>query len=115
MVVRCVMFSFIFCVKQKTEYEMRISDWSSDVCSSDLFSFASPAPPRVIAAACRNLMQPLFHGDARQDSGKLERCRIVHTGEHWNGQARHLALGGAVLPDPQPGQADRKSTRNSSH
>src|SRR3546814_9320433 len=28
------MFSFFF--KQKTAYEMRISDWSSDVCSSDL-------------------------------------------------------------------------------
>src|SRR3546814_2444397 len=27
---------FIFFVKQKTAYEMRISDWSSDVCSSDL-------------------------------------------------------------------------------
>src|SRR3546814_2982117 len=27
---------FIFFFKQKTEYEMRISDWSSDVCSSDL-------------------------------------------------------------------------------
>src|SRR3546814_18385299 len=26
----------IFFVKQKTAYEMRISDWSSDVCSSDL-------------------------------------------------------------------------------
>src|SRR3546814_14928248 len=26
-----------FFVKQKTAYEMRISDWSSDVCSSDLF------------------------------------------------------------------------------
>src|SRR3546814_1100846 len=26
----------IFFFKQKTEYEMRISDWSSDVCSSDL-------------------------------------------------------------------------------
>src|SRR3546814_12008444 len=26
----------ILCVKQKTAYEMRISDWSSDVCSSDL-------------------------------------------------------------------------------
>src|SRR3546814_2029876 len=25
------------CFKQKTAYEMRISDWSSDVCSSDLF------------------------------------------------------------------------------
>src|SRR3546814_8692726 len=27
-----------FCFKQKTAYEMRISDWSSDVCSSDLTS-----------------------------------------------------------------------------
>src|SRR3546814_6550356 len=26
----------LFSVKQKTAYEMRISDWSSDVCSSDL-------------------------------------------------------------------------------
>src|SRR3546814_10818332 len=26
----------LFVVKQKTAYEMRISDWSSDVCSSDL-------------------------------------------------------------------------------
>src|SRR3546814_6866620 len=30
--VFCVVFFF----KQKTAYEMRISDWSSDVCSSDL-------------------------------------------------------------------------------
>src|SRR3546814_8100532 len=30
------MFDFIFFFKQKTAYEMRISDWSSDVCSSDL-------------------------------------------------------------------------------
>src|SRR3546814_8644830 len=29
-------FSFVFFFKQKTAYEMRISDWSSDVCSSDL-------------------------------------------------------------------------------
>src|SRR3546814_3455984 len=27
---------FLFFIKQKTAYEMRISDWSSDVCSSDL-------------------------------------------------------------------------------
>src|SRR3546814_2867594 len=27
---------FFFFFKQKTAYEMRISDWSSDVCSSDL-------------------------------------------------------------------------------
>src|SRR3546814_5099486 len=30
------MFSYLFFFKQKTAYEMRISDWSSDVCSSDL-------------------------------------------------------------------------------
>src|SRR3546814_16494432 len=34
MCVVCVLYFFFF--KQKTAYEMRISDWSSDVCSSDL-------------------------------------------------------------------------------
>src|SRR3546814_9582573 len=33
---RCVVICFFFFFKQKTAYEMRISDWSSDVCSSDL-------------------------------------------------------------------------------
>src|SRR3546814_14256930 len=32
----CSVFSYFFFFKQKTAYEMRISDWSSDVCSSDL-------------------------------------------------------------------------------
>src|SRR3546814_2478910 len=32
----CVLFFLFFVFKQKTAYEMRISDWSSDVCSSDL-------------------------------------------------------------------------------
>src|SRR3546814_14177832 len=31
-----IMVLFVFFFKQKTAYEMRISDWSSDVCSSDL-------------------------------------------------------------------------------
>src|SRR3546814_3336558 len=31
-------FLFFFFFKQKTAYEMRISDWSSDVCSSDLIA-----------------------------------------------------------------------------
>src|SRR3546814_17424316 len=30
----------VFCFKQKPAYEMRISDWSSDVCSSDLDALA---------------------------------------------------------------------------
>src|SRR3546814_8139356 len=33
---RLVFVTFFFFFKQKTAYEMRISDWSSDVCSSDL-------------------------------------------------------------------------------
>src|SRR3546814_2550492 len=35
--VDIVMLEFFFFFKQKTAYERRISDWSSDVCSSDLF------------------------------------------------------------------------------
>src|SRR3546814_3411382 len=37
---------FFFFFKQKTAYEMRISDWSSDVCSSDLGEVAADQPHR---------------------------------------------------------------------
>src|SRR3546814_4106753 len=37
---------FFFFFKQKTAYEMRISDWSSDVCSSDLRNPPETAAPR---------------------------------------------------------------------
>src|SRR3546814_2190909 len=39
----CLFFFF----KQKTAYEMRISDWSSDVCSSDLRSNVRPEPAPI--------------------------------------------------------------------
>src|SRR3546814_2874421 len=55
----CYGTSFFF-FKQKTAYEMRISDWSSDVCSSDLY--ASPAlrsgGRRVSAARCESRPGP---------------------------------------------------------
>src|SRR3546814_3095264 len=38
---------FFFFFKQKTAYEMRISDWSSDVCSSDLEGGAVADPPET--------------------------------------------------------------------
>src|SRR3546814_4942787 len=44
----CVCLFFFF--KQKTAYEMRISDWSSDVCSSDL----NPSDPLL-----HDLVEPL--------------------------------------------------------
>src|SRR3546814_10820133 len=50
------MIGSLLCFKQKTAYEMRISDWSSDVCSSDLigvaqqpFEFAARAAQAVLA------------------------------------------------------------------
>src|SRR3546814_9131895 len=36
----CYVHVYFFFFKQKTAYEMRISDWSSDVCSSDLLAYA---------------------------------------------------------------------------
>src|SRR3546814_5870167 len=43
------MYVLVFFFKQKTSYEMRISDWSSDVCSSDLLFSLLGAAAAVIA------------------------------------------------------------------
>src|SRR3546814_3880328 len=51
----CTLFFFFF-FKQKTAYEMRISDWSSDVCSSDL------------TAALQRASAPAFDVEARRGS-----------------------------------------------
>src|SRR3546814_8854028 len=46
----CVfVMSNCFFFKQKTAYEMRISDWSSDVCSSDLLVYSPPSSSHAIA------------------------------------------------------------------
>src|SRR3546814_9637798 len=42
-----IFYEFFFFFKQKTAYEMRISDWSSDVCSSDLAAAARVLRHRV--------------------------------------------------------------------
>src|SRR3546814_15972390 len=55
-VIFCFFYSFFF-FKHKTAYEMRISDWSSDVCSSDLmvrfrrFAVAPALSTSLVAAA----------------------------------------------------------------
>src|SRR3546814_1482072 len=58
----CYVFLFFvfFFFKQKTAYEMRISDWSSDVCSSDLHSeklHAAARPGEPLAAAAFDAME----------------------------------------------------------
>src|SRR3546814_6377572 len=54
------MWSVFFFFKQKTAYEMRISDWSSDVCSSDLPSETQHIVAHVLGlpahrVVCRSL------------------------------------------------------------
>src|SRR3546814_4678626 len=57
-----VLWSFVdvfFFFKQKTAYEMRISDWSSDVCSSDLLesrAIGADAILLIVAALDDGLM-----------------------------------------------------------
>src|SRR3546814_4685379 len=45
----CHLFVFFFFFKQKTAYEMRISDWSSDVCSSDLAGLVHCVEKRIVS------------------------------------------------------------------
>src|SRR3546814_14710495 len=50
----CVFYFIFFFFKQKTAYEMRISDWSSDVCSSDLTSARLiKSPPKPLNSVSR--------------------------------------------------------------
>src|SRR3546814_9780430 len=105
--------------KQKTAYEVRISDWSSDVCSSDLGGAMTkgrqhagpldsrswlqavrrpPAGPRLAATACTRVAADIYEGHGPQDRQP--------------GQPRPAHPAAAACAD----RADRKSTRlNSSH
>src|SRR3546814_11410576 len=54
-----------FFFKQKTAYEMRISDWSSDVCSSDLITMI---PETLTASLYYSLNHRLGDGDTPDSS-----------------------------------------------
>src|SRR3546814_11060097 len=57
---------FFFFFKQKTAYEMRISDWSSDVCSSDLHV------GEVVAVGAHELFHDILQALARRPRGFFE-------------------------------------------
>src|SRR3546814_9995146 len=64
---------FVFFFKQKTAYEMRISDWSSDVCSSDLPSplyYAEPFTKHLGGAKIYFKREELNHTGAH----KINNC-----------------------------------------
>src|SRR3546814_8219383 len=59
--------TFFFFFKQKTAYEMRISDWSSDVCSSDLhaadeqIAIAEKASAEITAEQMQSVVERTEH------------------------------------------------------
>src|SRR3546814_10435258 len=107
----CVFFFF----KQKTAYEMRISDWSSDVCSSDLVSLAlSPrktasrsSTPMAIASSPEEI---IMSAAARQRLSFLDRYLTL-----WI----FLAMGLGVLLGSSfkglPAAIDAMSVRSEEH
>src|SRR3546814_10484466 len=78
LILSLCIFVFFFFFKQKTAYEMRISDWSSDVCSSDLRPTLWPdATPRRNHRDCRST--PVWRGES-DDHGSCDRrgCQTLH-------------------------------------
>src|SRR3546814_3892579 len=87
-------FVVVFFFKQKTAYELRISDWSSDVCSSDLFPVGT-----VLVKS---------FGWADVNGGRpVETRLLIHRASGWtalpyiwdaDGKDATLALGGRRVP-----------------
>src|SRR3546814_7817239 len=63
-----ILFCFFFFFKQKTAYEMRISDWSSDVCSSDLGFAVAKRFPKAVEAGSFGQMTGWSVSDAFADT-----------------------------------------------
>src|SRR3546814_6232070 len=79
---------FFFFFKQKTAYEMRISDWSSDVCSSDLLAKLRLVLARLQEAA-QALPQPRVAVAAGHPPGA---GRISHESLHRSHSAPPLPI-----------------------
>src|SRR3546814_1373985 len=78
----CCVFLFFF-FKQKTAYEMRISDWSSDVCSSDLRDISAPA-------RFQQEMDPALVGRPAGKIGMIGTARAASVGEDQRSEERRV-------------------------
>src|SRR3546814_3856439 len=121
-----MVLSFFFFFKQKTAYEMRISDWSSDVCSSDLNIMVTNTPGVLTEDTADMTMALILSVPRRLAEGE----KLVRSGQ-WAGWSPSGMLGHriggkvlGIIGMGRIGQAvarraralDRKSTRlNSSH
>src|SRR3546814_5225287 len=83
MMYSCVSCNCFFFFKQKTAYEMRISDWSSDVCSSDL---RAEDMPELLHSCPWRRQQPAGHdvlcrGEGQQQAGPPDPLRFQRSEE----------------------------------
>src|SRR3546814_3390675 len=96
----CYWFFFFF--KQKTAYEMRISDWSSDVCSSDLVGAKADREADADHDERRRFhhqLAPAVEAEQRRDEEMVER------------QQRVVAHGEEEAEAGEPGERDRQHGR----
>src|SRR3546814_5825624 len=116
---------FFFFFKQKTAYEMRISDWSSDVCSSDLGEIPEVVSLLRVVGVMEETRAALLRVEGR-DLAAQPLLVLDEEGDQLRARLRDLVRGKRVRvvehPDRLDGRRvdrvliDRKSTRlNSSH
>src|SRR3546814_14389997 len=89
---------FLFFFKQKTAYEMRISDWSSDVCSSDLTA-SSAAQSRghgLSGFAGEGAKLAASAAPMRPDSAGGAFARLVHMRAEGGDEGAQSRLDGGV-------------------
>src|SRR3546814_12410008 len=127
-----IVLLMVFFVKQKTAYELRISDWSSDVCSSDLHGLqgprlrspradVNPAPwgafpcPTPLHAVPDDMPQAALH--ARKSHAPPRRAvrpvvpgtaRVVRAAAKLDG----VSTGARALADPPARDADAPAARS---
>src|SRR3546814_14603599 len=105
------MLCFLFFFKQKTAYEMRISDWSSDVCSSDLNdSIENKAgehddADRGDATLRADVLQQQSAGRQAEDrADPLDQAEHIDAGAHPASHPNHQR----IEPSPHPSMPDAK-------
>src|SRR3546814_518279 len=98
-----VVFSLFFFFKQKTAYEMRIRDWSSDVCSSDLYERQRALMARGFTTRAR--LQDAGHA-LQQAREKLRAAKAEAA------KARASLATGPAVPGENPAIAAAKAQRD---